>query len=154
MLERTYPGQDCSIARALEVVGERWTLLILRDAVLGMDRFEQFQRSPGVATNVLTNRLRLLVDEGLLERVPDDRRGDRHRYVLTDKGRALAPALIALMKWGDRFYAGPDGPPRLTLHRGCGGTVDETLVCASWGQHVTAADMDLAARSAGQPSAA
>ncbi|HEV3001532.1 MAG TPA: helix-turn-helix domain-containing protein [Solirubrobacteraceae bacterium] len=146
MLNRAYPSQDCSIARALEVVGERWTLLILRDAILGLDRFDDFQRSLGIATNVLTNRLRLLADEGLLERVPDPQRADRHRYVLTDKGRALGPAIISLMKWGDRFYAGPEGPPRLTLHRGCGGTLDDALVCDRCGQRAASGEIDLPAR--------
>jgi len=152
MLNRAYPGQECSIARALEVVGERWTLLILRDAVLGMERFDDFQRSLGIATNVLTSRLRLLVDEGLLERVPDERRGGRHRYALTDKGRGLAPAIIALMKWGDRFYAGPEGPPRLTLHRDCGGSLDEGLVCSACGERAGIGEIDLPARAAA-PSA-
>ena len=98
MLQRAYPGQVCSIARSLEVVGERWTLLILRDAVLGLERFEEFQDSLGIASNVLTNRLKLLCDEGVLERVPDSLRPGRPKYVLTDKGRELAPALITLMK--------------------------------------------------------
>lgn len=146
MLNRAYPSQDCSIARALEIVGERWTLLILRDAILGVDRFDDFQRSLGIATNVLTNRLRLLTEEELLERVPDPQRGDRHRYKLTEKGRSLGPAIIALMKWGDRFYAGPEGPPRLTLHRGCGGSLDERLLCDRCGERARAGEIDLPAR--------
>ena len=112
VLQRDYPDQVCSIARSLEVVGERWTLLILRDAVLGIERFEEFQDSLGIATNVLTNRLKLLCDEGVLERVPDDQRPGRPKYLLTEKGSGLAPALIALMKWGDRHYPTPNGPPR------------------------------------------
>ena len=123
VLQRDYPDQVCSIARSLEVVGERWTLLILRDAVLGLTRFEEFQESLGIASNVLTNRLKLLCDEGVLERVPDPQRPGRPKYVLTDKGRELAPALIVLMKWGDRHYPTPGGPPRLTLHAGCGGNI-------------------------------
>src|SRR6201997_2127302 len=116
MLQRTYTDQNCSVARALEVVGERWTLLILRDAVVGYERFEQFQERLGIASNVLTSRLKLLCDEGVLERVPDPERPGRPKYVLTQKGRDLAPALIVLMKWGDRHYPTPGGPPRLTLH--------------------------------------
>src|SRR5580704_18545812 len=89
VLQRDYPDQVCSIARSLEVIGERWTLLILRDAVIGLTRFEEFQAKLGIASNVLTNRLRRLCDEGLLERIPDPERPGRPKYVLTDKGREL-----------------------------------------------------------------
>jgi DNA-binding HxlR family transcriptional regulator len=135
VLNRTYPDQDCSIARALEVVGERWTLLILRDAQLGKSSFHEFRDSLGIATNILSTRLDRLCAEGLLERTEDG------RYEVTDKGRALSPVLITLMHWGDRFYPHPEGPPRLTLHRGCGGRVDATLRCAAFGQLVTFAEI-------------
>lgn len=144
VLHRAYPAQVCSIARSLEVIGERWTLLILRDALLGTDRFEAFQQSLGIASNVLTDRLRLLCDEGVLERRPDETRPGRPRYVLTDKGRELAPALIVLMKWGDRHYPTPGGPPRLTLHAGCGGTVGADLRCERCGRQVRGSELDLA----------
>jgi DNA-binding HxlR family transcriptional regulator len=129
VLQRDYPDQVCSIARSLEVVGERWTLLILRDAVLGLTRFEEFQDSLGIASNTLTNRLKLLCEQGVLARVPDPDRPGRRRYVLTDKGRELAPVLIVLMKWGDTHYPTPEGPPRLTLHAGCGGTIGPDFRC-------------------------
>jgi DNA-binding HxlR family transcriptional regulator len=144
VLQRGYPGQVCSIARSLEVVGERWTLLILRDAVLGAERFEEFQDSLGIASNVLTNRLKLLCDEGVLERLPDEARPGRPRYVLTDKGREIAPALIVLMKWGDRHYPTAGGPPRLTLHAGCGGTVGADLHCERCGRQVRGGELELA----------
>src|ERR1700760_5046245 len=104
MLHRDYPDQVCSIARSLEVVGERWPLLILRDAVVGMERFEQFQESLEVASSVLTSRLKLLCDEQVLKRVADRERPGRSKYVLTEKGRGLAPVLLVLTKWGDRYY--------------------------------------------------
>ncbi len=126
MLQRDYPNQVCSIARSLEVIGERWTLLIVRDALLGAERFEEFQESLGIASNVLTSRLELICEEGLLERLPDEQRPGRPKYVLTEKGRELGPALIVLMKWGDRHYPAPGGPPRLTLHAGCGGRSEPT----------------------------
>jgi DNA-binding HxlR family transcriptional regulator len=129
MLERSYPGQICSIARALEILGQRWTLLILRDAVLGMTRVEEFQASLGIASNVLSSRLKLLCDEGVLERRADPQRHGRPQYVLTDKGRGAAATLITLMKWGDGHYPNPSGPPRLTIHAGCGGSVDGDLRC-------------------------
>jgi DNA-binding HxlR family transcriptional regulator len=143
VLQRDYPGQVCSIARALEVTGERWTLLILRDAVLGLTRFEEFQESLGIASNTLTNRLKLLCDEDVLERVPDPQRPGRPKYVLTEKGRELGPALIVLMKWGDRYYPTPNGPPRLTLHAGCGGTIGPDLRCDRCGEPVEPGEIDL-----------
>ncbi|HEV3389691.1 MAG TPA: helix-turn-helix domain-containing protein [Solirubrobacteraceae bacterium] len=143
MLQRDYPDQVCSIARALEVVGERWTLLVVRDAVLGKTRFEDFQESLGIASNVLTNRLKLLCDEEVLERVPDPERPGRPMYVLTDKGRELGPALIVLMKWGDRHYPTPNGPPRLTLHVGCGGSFGPDLRCDRCGKQARPGEIDL-----------
>src|SRR5882762_5309247 len=96
MLNREYEGQNCSIARTLEVVGERWTLLIIRDVFLGLRRFEQIQKSLGIARNVLTDRLNRLVDEGILERVRYSERPERYEYRLTQKGRDLHLALAGL----------------------------------------------------------
>jgi DNA-binding HxlR family transcriptional regulator len=111
MLKRDYAGQNCSIARALEIVGERWTLLIVRDAVLGLRRFEQFQESLGIARNVLTDRLNRLVDEGIFERVRYSERPERHEYRLTPKGRDLNLALAGLRQWGDTYLT--EQPPRV-----------------------------------------
>ncbi len=143
VLQRDYPGQVCSIARSLEIVGERWTLLILRDAVLGLTRFEEFQDKLEIASNVLTSRLKLLCDEEVLERVADEDRPGRPKYLLTDKGRELAPVLIALMKWGDRHYPTPGGPPRLTLHVGCGGTIGADLRCDRCGKPARPGEIEL-----------
>jgi DNA-binding HxlR family transcriptional regulator len=145
VLHRDYPEQVCSIARSLEVIGERWTLLILRDSLLGVERFEDFQDKLGIASNVLTNRLRLLCDEGVLERVPDERRPGRPKYVATEKGRELGPALIVLLKWGDRHYPNPGGPPRLTVHAGCGGNVGADFRCERCGQHVQGDEIEFLA---------
>jgi DNA-binding HxlR family transcriptional regulator len=111
VLKRDYDGQDCSIARALEILGERWTLLIVRDAFLGVRRFDQFQESLGIARNVLTDRLNRLVDEGILERVRYSERPERFEYRLTRKGRELNVALTALRQWGDKHLS--ERPPRL-----------------------------------------
>jgi DNA-binding HxlR family transcriptional regulator len=105
MLKRDYEGQNCSIARALEIVGERWTLLIVRDAFLGLRRFEQFQDSLGIARNVLTDRLNRLVDEGILERVRYSERPERYEYRLTQKGRDLNIVLSGLRQWGDQYLS-------------------------------------------------
>jgi DNA-binding HxlR family transcriptional regulator len=111
MLEREYQGQNCSIARALEIVGERWTLLIIRDAFLGLRRFDQFQESLGIARNVLTDRLNWLVEEGILERVRYSERPRRHEYQLTPKGRDLLLPLTAFRQWGDTYLS--EKPPSL-----------------------------------------
>jgi len=111
MLRRDYEGQNCSIARALEVVGERWTLLIVRDVFLGKRRFDELQESLGIARNVLTDRLNRLVAEGILSRVPYSERPARYEYRLTPKGLELNVALTALRQWGDKYLS--DKPPRL-----------------------------------------
>jgi DNA-binding HxlR family transcriptional regulator len=115
VLNRDYTGQDCSIARALEVVGERWTLLIIRDAFLGVRRFDQFQASLGIARNVLTDRLGRLVEEGILDRVRYSERPERFEYRLTPKGRDLAVTLAGLRQWGDKYLS--EKPPRITRRR-------------------------------------
>jgi DNA-binding HxlR family transcriptional regulator len=141
VLHRTYEGQNCSIAGTLELVGERWTILILRDAFLGVRRFDDFQRSLGVARNVLQTRLARLVDAGVLERRPYQERPQRFEYRLTDKGRDLWPVLVALMEWGDRHLA-PDGPPTILQHRGCSGRVTRRLTCSDCGAEVGSRDIE------------
>ena len=111
MLKRGYEGQNCSIARTLEIVGERWTLLIIRDVFLGLRRFDQLQESLGVARNVLADRLNRLVEEGILERVQYSERPLRFEYRLTKKGRELNVALTALRQWGDAHLS--EKPPRI-----------------------------------------
>jgi len=115
MLKRDYEGQNCSIARALEVVGERWTLLIVRDVFLGKRRFDELQESLGIARNVLTDRLNRLVAEGILTRVPYSERPVRYEYRLTPKGLELNVALTALRQWGDKYLS--EKPPRLLRTR-------------------------------------
>jgi DNA-binding HxlR family transcriptional regulator len=109
VLKRDYEGQNCSIARALEVVGERWTLLIVRDAFLGLRRFDEFQENLGIARNVLTSRLNRLVAEGILVRAPYSERPERFEYRLTPKGRELNIALAGLRQWGDKYLS--EKPP-------------------------------------------
>jgi DNA-binding HxlR family transcriptional regulator len=129
MLGRTYEGQNCSAARALELVGERWSLLIIRDAIFGgTTRFADFQRSLGVARNILAARLDRFVEEGIMERRLYSERPPHHEYVLTDKGRDLQPVVLALTRWGDR-WAAPAGAPVLFEHAGCGGSLEHHLVC-------------------------
>lgn len=141
MLGKRYDHQVCSIARSLELVGERWSLLIVRDALLGVRRFDDFQKSLGIARNVLADRLNGLVEDGILERVPYQERPERFEYRLTEKGADLLPAVIALMHWGDRYLAGEAGPPRIPEHRGCGGDVIEQFVCLRCGDVLAREDV-------------
>jgi DNA-binding HxlR family transcriptional regulator len=138
VLPRTYDNQVCSVARALEAIGDRWTMLVIRDAFVGVRRFDEFQVRLGIARNVLTDRLSRLVDEGILERHRYQERPQRFEYRLTPKGVDLFPVLVSLMKWGDRHAPEEGGPPMAVIHKGCGGEIDERLLCERCGKPVTA----------------
>lgn len=140
MLKRDYDDQVCSIARTLGIVGDRWTLLVLRDAVLGLHRFEQLLTSLGVASNVLSDRLNRLVAEGILERVRYSERPERFEYHLTKKGRELGVALIALMQWGDRYIS--EKPPRIARRRRDKSRVSARLIARD-GSVVTSDEIEL-----------
>jgi DNA-binding HxlR family transcriptional regulator len=142
MLGRTYETQDCSAARALELVGERWSLLIVRHALFrGITRFTDFQRSLGLARNILAARLDWFVEVGLMQRRPSAAGSPHHDYVLTDKGRDLQPIIIALAQWGDR-WAAPDGPPVVFRHAHCGGPVQQQTTCGQCGTLVTGDEVE------------
>lgn len=134
MLGKTYASQECSIARSLEVVGGRWSLLIIRDAVFGgATRYSDFQRSLGIASNVLKARLDGLVGAGILRRHRYSEQPELFEYLVTEKCLALAPALVALSDWGDRWAT--DGPPPIIYtHADCGSPLDVQLVCARCGR--------------------
>ena len=127
-----YSAENCSIRRTLDVVGEKWTLLVLREAFYGVRRFEDLHRALGCARNILSARLETLVEEGILCREPYREPGRRVRfeYRLTDKGFELFPALVALMQWGDDWTADAAGPAVLLSHRDCGAAVRAELRCA------------------------
>lgn len=131
----------CSVARTLEVIGEWWTLLILRDAFLGIRRFDDFQRRLGIARNILTDRLQTLVEHGILERQRYQERPERFEYHLTDKGLDLHPVIVSLLRWGDRWTAGEEGPPLVLEHRSCGHEVMPIMVCPHCREEVNAGTM-------------
>jgi DNA-binding HxlR family transcriptional regulator len=137
VLRADYSDQNCSIARTLEFVGERWTIMILREAFLGVHRFEDMQRNLGIARNVLQARLERLVEAEILKRVPYQERPPRSEYRLTAKGVDLWPVLVALLKWGDR-HAAPAGPPVMLEHAGCGGQLDDRRRCDRCGRDLHA----------------
>jgi DNA-binding HxlR family transcriptional regulator len=130
---------SCSIARAVDVVGQRWTPLILRDLFAGMTRFEDIRRDLGIASNVLTVRLEELERNGVVERRQYQRTPARHEYVLTPKGRELFPVLVTLLAWGDKWLAS-DGPPALAVHTDCGNATTAKTVCAECGGELNAAN--------------
>jgi DNA-binding HxlR family transcriptional regulator len=141
MLGRTYESQQCSVARTLELVGERWTLLIIRDAFLGVRRFGDFADRLGIARNVLQDRLERLVEAGILVKVPYQERPLRHEYRLTEMGRDLWPSIVALLQFGDKHLAPEAGPPMLLLHKDCGGELDDRRCCRKCGAAVDLQDV-------------
>jgi DNA-binding HxlR family transcriptional regulator len=142
MLGRTYDSQVCSVARTLELVGERWTPLIIRDAFLGVRRFGDFAERLGIARNVLQDRLERLVEAGILEKVPYQERPLRHEYRLTEMGLDLWPTIVAMLKFGDRHLAGEAGPPLILLHRECGGEIDDRRICTRCGAALEVGDVE------------
>ena len=134
MPHRPFEGQHCSIAGALALLGERWTLLVMREVLLGRRHFAEIRRNTGVAPNILSDRLQTLVDNGLLERREAE-------YVPTRKGVDVNPVLVALMQWGDRHAAGEAGPPRVIVHAACGHDADPQLRCSHCEERLDARDL-------------
>jgi DNA-binding HxlR family transcriptional regulator len=142
-MQRTQFGQmACSIARTLDVIGEPWSPLILRDVFVGISRFDQIQADLGISRKVLTERLKHLVDQGILERRPYDDR-PRYEYRLTGKGAELVDLLMVMVRWGDRHLAGEAGPPVLYRHRACGEISHVELKCADCGEPMNAETVDV-----------
>jgi DNA-binding HxlR family transcriptional regulator len=139
MLPSTYNDQNCAVARSLEVVGERWTILVVRDALLGIRRFEDFQARLGVSRAVLSDRLSRLVEHGILERVRYQERPERYEYTLTERGLALWPVVAALAEWGGDLF--PEGAPRRFRHRTCTSAVHTEAHCPDCGQDLSPQDV-------------
>ena len=133
-------GVACSIARATDLFGDAWTALIMRDVLLGVTRFDDIAEDLGISRKVLAARLTRLVAEGVLTRERYQERPPREHYRATEKGAELYPVLLALMDWGDRWYAGAAGPPALVHHHDCGRDTTPVTVCAQCGEPLTAAN--------------
>lgn len=129
------------MARALELLGDRWTLLILRDAMFGVTRFEELRERLGVARNILATRLDEMVANGLLERQPYDSARCRYDYVLTDKGRATWPILMAIRQWGDSWISGEGHEPIQFVHRTCRKKTTAQMVCDRCGEPLEPGDL-------------
>ncbi|MGD1935542.1 MAG: winged helix-turn-helix transcriptional regulator [Candidatus Phaeomarinobacter sp.] len=136
------PKVSCSVARAISVIGDRWTMLVLRDLFLGVRRFDDFEKRLGIARPVLSQRLKKLVEEGVLDRVRYEERPARYEYRLTAKGRDLYPVLITITNWGDKHMSGDAGPPVVTRHKPCGGFIAPQLTCPDCGEPIHAKDME------------
>jgi DNA-binding HxlR family transcriptional regulator len=139
--KRSYDQGNCSIAGTLEIVGERWALIILREAFLGVRRFEQMQQNLGVARNILAARLQTLVAHGILERRRYQERPPRYEYRLTQKGLDLYPALVSLMQWGDRYLNAKPGPPVVLVHKACGHDAAPRMACSHCGEAIGPRDI-------------
>jgi DNA-binding HxlR family transcriptional regulator len=140
MERKSFSQMHCSVAQCLEVVGEWWSLLIIRDVFLGVTRFDEMQERLGISRNVLNQRLARLVSAGVLVKVPYSEHPPRFDYRLTDKGRDLWPVITAMRQWGDR-YAAPDGPPMELIHKSCGHATEATMVCSECGEPMGARDV-------------
>jgi DNA-binding HxlR family transcriptional regulator len=129
-----FASWPCSIARAMDLLGDWWTPLVLREAYYGTKRFDDFERVLGIGRNVLTQRLNRLVDEGVLRREPYQERPRRYEYLLTDMGRDFFPVLAAINRWGETWLSGPEGPPVVLHHTRCGRPAHAEVVCAACGE--------------------
>jgi DNA-binding HxlR family transcriptional regulator len=152
MLKRDYPNQYCPMAATLEVIGERWTILIVRDLFLGLRRFDDLQRKLGVARNILQSRLERLIEHGVVRREPYQEHPVRYEYRLTEKGIDLWPVLMSLLQWGDR-YAIEGERPMIIAHRGCGGELDDRRRCLRCGADVSAREVLAVRTGATRPPA-
>ncbi|HEY6533013.1 MAG TPA: helix-turn-helix domain-containing protein [Acidimicrobiales bacterium] len=139
----SFREMNCSVAQALEVVGEWWSLLIVRDALLGVTRFDEFHHRLGISRNVLNERLGRLVDEGVLDKVAYQDHPPRYDYVLTEKGRDLWDVLDAMRRWGDRWAPPAEGPPMQLVHRSCGHHTTPSLRCSECDEPLTQRDVTL-----------
>jgi DNA-binding HxlR family transcriptional regulator len=140
MQRTSFEEMNCSIARSLDIVGEWWSLLIVRDAFLGVTKFDDFQARLGISRNILTQRLNHLVDNEILQRVPYQDHPPRYEYRLTEKGRDLAHVVTAIREWGDRWVA-PDGPPLKLRHNKCGHVAKTVSVCSHCGERLDLEDV-------------
>lgn len=145
--------QACSVARSVAVIGDRWTLMLLRDCFLGVRRFEDFERRLGISRSIIAERLKGLVEEGVLRREAYQDNPVRHEYRLTDKGLALHPVMMAIVHWGDVHYAGEAGPPLIHRHRACGCDFAPLQTCSECGEGVSARDVEVRPGPGARPTA-
>jgi len=145
MQRTSFADMQCSIAQTLDVVGERWSPLIIRDLYLGLHRFDELVTNLGISRNLLTQRLDGLLAAGIVERVPYHERPVRHEYLLTDAGRDLVPVLMAVMAWGDKWATPVGGPPLRVIHDSCGAPFTPQVCCSECGESISSDSVTAAA---------
>ncbi|WOF75974.1 winged helix-turn-helix transcriptional regulator [Parvibaculaceae bacterium PLY_AMNH_Bact1] len=138
---RDLKDEPCSVARTLSVIGDRWTLMILRDCFVGLRRFEHFEASLGITRHVLADRLKKLVDEGVLKKVPYGEAPVREEYRLTERGFELYPVVLSIVQWGDKHMVDERGAPIVRRHEKCGNIVQGKMVCSDCGEELDARDI-------------
>ncbi len=143
MRRTSFANWPCSIARTLDLLGDWWTPLVLREAFYGIRRFDEFQQELGIARNTLSARLRRLVDEGLLEKQLYTTEPKRYEYLLTDKGRDFFGVIAAMTRWGDTWLSGESGPPVILHHQSCGNDTHAEVVCAACQEPIHAPDVTM-----------
>ena len=138
---RDLKDEPCSVARTLSVIGDRWTLMILRDCFMGLRRFEHFEASLGITRHVLADRLKKLVDEGVLKKVPYGEAPVREEYRLTERGFELYPVVLSIVQWGDKHMADERGAPIVRRHEKCGNIVQGKMLCSDCGEELDAREL-------------
>ncbi len=141
MKKRNFGNRICSVARTLEILGDRWIFLIIREAFFGVRYYEKFQSNLGIATNILSDRLKILVENGIFEKQRDDRDARRIKYKFTRKGIDIYTITLSLMQWGDRYLSDGDGPPLNLYHKTCGNHLKPVMSCAHCGEPIKATDV-------------
>lgn len=141
MTNKKYGSRICSVARTLEILGDRWIFLIIREAFFGVRYYDKFQANLGIATNILSARLKVLVENGIFQKEKDDIDARRVKYRFTRKGIDIYTITLALMQWGDRYLSGDDGPPLTLYHKPCGHRLEPVMTCAYCGGAVNARDI-------------
>ena len=141
MMRKSVKSRECSVERTLDILGDRWIFLILREAFFRVRYFDQFQENLGIATNILSDRLRTLVENGVMEKRKDRRDARRTEYRLTEKGLDIYPVVLALMQWGDRWLSGEEGPPLVLRHDKCGRDLAPVMTCEHCGERISARDV-------------
>lgn len=138
---RDLKDEPCSVARTLSVIGDRWTLMILRDCFMGLRRFEHFEASLGITRHVLADRLKKLVDEGVLKKAPYGEAPVREEYRLTERGFELYPVVLSIVQWGDKHMADERGAPIVRRHEKCGNIVQGKMLCSDCGEELDAREL-------------
>lgn len=140
-MKKKFGNRICSVGRTLEIIGDHWIFLILREAFFKVKYYDQFQTNLGIATNILSNRLKILVENGIMDRENDVEDARRIKYRLTEKGLDLYPIILAFMKWGDRWLADENGPPLILYHKLCRHPLTPVMCCEHCGKYVNARDV-------------